>query len=228
MVRRSGIRAERGILFGSHARGDARPDSDVDVLIVASEFDEPYDPRRINLINLLWELRAYTDSRIEPIAVGERQWREDRSNPLIEIACREGVVVAPMMPDLEQLRTVFASYPQIQAVYLFGSAVTGRLRPESDIDLAIVARMPGVRSRKLDLLTDLARAGFCDVDLVFLDEADVVTQYEAVRHNRLIYAAEDFDRGALYARVVGRYLDFLPYLAVQRAAYKERILSGQG
>lgn len=132
------------------------------------------------------------------------------------------------VPDLERLRTVFAGYPEIQAVYLFGSAVTGRLRPESDLDLAIVARTPGLRARKLDLLTDLARQGFCDVDLVFLDEADIVTQYEAVRHNRLIYEVEDFDRGVLYARVVGRYLDFLPYLEVQRAAYKERILRGQG
>jgi len=32
----------------------------------------------------------YTDSRIEPIAVGERQWREDNSSALIEIARREG------------------------------------------------------------------------------------------------------------------------------------------
>jgi predicted nucleotidyltransferase len=92
-VRRSGIRAERAILFGSYARGDARPDSDVDVLIIAPEFDPPYDPRRVDL---LWELRVRTDSRIEPIAVGERQWREDRSSPLIEIARREGVAVEPM------------------------------------------------------------------------------------------------------------------------------------
>ncbi len=132
------------------------------------------------------------------------------------------------LPDLERLHAIFAGYPEIQAVYLFDSAVTGRLHQESDLDLAIVARTPDLRARKLDLLTDLARQGFCDVDLLFLDEADIVTQYEAVRHNRLIYEAEDFDRGALYARVVGRYLDFLPYLNVQRAAYKERILSGQG
>ncbi len=92
-VRRSGIHTERGILFGSYARGDARPDSDVDVLIIAPEFDEPYDSRRIDL---LWELRIRTDSRIEPIAVGERQWRDDRSSPLIEIARREGVAVTPM------------------------------------------------------------------------------------------------------------------------------------
>lgn len=95
-VRRSGIHAERGILFGSYARGDAHPDSDVDVLIIAPEFDEPYDPRRIDL---LWELRVRTDSRIEPIAVGERQWRDDQSSPLIEIARREGVTVAPMQPS---------------------------------------------------------------------------------------------------------------------------------
>ncbi len=130
--------------------------------------------------------------------------------------------------DLERLQVVFASYPEIQAVYLFGSAAAGRQRPESDLDLAIVVRTPTLRPRKLDLLSDLARHGFCNVDLLFLDEVDIVTQYEAVRHNRLIYEAEDFDRGALYARVVGRYLDFLPYLNVQRAAYKERILGGQG
>ncbi len=118
-------------------------------------------------------------------------------------------------PDVERLRSIFVTYPDIQAVYQFGSAATGRLPGESDLDLAIVARTPDLRVHKLALLTDLARQGFCDVDLLFLDEADIVTQYEAVCHNRLIYEAEDFDRGALYARVVGRYLGFLPYLAVQ-------------
>ena len=86
-VSRSGIRVTQVILFGSYARGDAQPDSDVDILVIAPEFDEPYDKCRIDL---LWTLRARTDSRIEPIAVGERQWREDNSSALIEIARREG------------------------------------------------------------------------------------------------------------------------------------------
>ena len=93
-VRRSGIHAERGILFGSHARGDARPDSDVDVLIIAPEFDEPYAARRIDL---LWELRVRTDSRIEPLPVGERQWETDDASAIIEIARREGQeILAPV------------------------------------------------------------------------------------------------------------------------------------
>jgi UTP:GlnB (protein PII) uridylyltransferase len=35
-----GDNLERAILYGSHARGDARPDSDVDVLVVLRRTDE--------------------------------------------------------------------------------------------------------------------------------------------------------------------------------------------
>jgi hypothetical protein len=31
-----------------------------------------------------------TDSRIEPIPCGERQWQEDGATPIVEIARREG------------------------------------------------------------------------------------------------------------------------------------------
>ncbi|MGB9724154.1 MAG: nucleotidyltransferase domain-containing protein [Chloroflexia bacterium] len=94
------------------------------------------------------------------------------------------------------------------------------------LDLAIVPRHPGLRARRLDILADLARHGFCRVDLVFLDTEDIVLKYEAVRGNRLVYQAEDFDRGEMYSRVVRQYLDFLPYLQVQREAYKRRVLLG--
>lgn len=130
--------------------------------------------------------------------------------------------------DLEALRAVFRNYPDIRAVYLFGSAAEGRRGPESDLDLAIVPRSPAARAHRLDILADLARVGFCDVDLVFLDTSDIVLQYEAVRLNRVVYQAEDFDRGEMYSRVIRRYLDFVPYLQVQREAYRRRVLHGAG
>jgi predicted nucleotidyltransferase len=86
-VRRSGLQARGAVLFGSYARGDAHPDSDIDVLIIASEFDEPYSRARVDL---LWTLRATTDNRIEPLPVGERQWQEDDASTIIEVARREG------------------------------------------------------------------------------------------------------------------------------------------
>jgi predicted nucleotidyltransferase len=132
------------------------------------------------------------------------------------------------LPDLELLPGIFGRYPDIQAVYMFGSLVAGNVHAESDLDLAIVPRHSSIRAKRLDILADLARCGFCNVDLVFLDTDDIVLKYEAVRHNRLVYQAEDFDRGAMYSRIVRQYLDFIPYLRVQREAYKRRLLRGQG
>lgn len=86
-VRKSGIHATRAILFGSCARGEAGPHSDIDILVIAPEFDSPGDTHGAGL---LWELRASTDSRIEPIPVGEREWEEDEGTPVIEIARQEG------------------------------------------------------------------------------------------------------------------------------------------
>jgi predicted nucleotidyltransferase len=130
-------------------------------------------------------------------------------------------------PDLSYLSEVFKNYPEIEAVYLFGSAASGGERPDSDLDLAIFPDTPSLRKQKLQILTDLADRSFCHVDLVFMDEEDIVLQYEAVRLNVLIYHKPGFDRGHLYSKIVRKYLDFLPYLAVQRAAYKKRLLGGQ-
>ena len=80
---------------------------------------------------------------------------------------------------------------------------------------------------KLDILADLARAGFCDVDLVSLATDDIVLKHEAVRQNRLVYQTDDFDRGAYFSRIVRQFLDFRPYLETQQRAYKQRVLNGQ-
>jgi predicted nucleotidyltransferase len=93
LVRRAGIAASRAVLFGSYVRGTAVPESDVDILVVAPEFDGPPDQR---YVNTLWMLRTRTDSRIEPFPVGERQWQEDEVSSIIEVARREGQeILAP-------------------------------------------------------------------------------------------------------------------------------------
>ena len=128
--------------------------------------------------------------------------------------------------DIRALGDAFQRYPEIQAVYVFGSTGSEKTHQGSDLDLAIVSRSMTLKEKKLVLLTDLARRGFCDVDLVFLDTKDIVLKYEAIRQNRLIYAAHDFDRGSMYSRVIRQYLDFAPYLETQRKAYKRRIERG--
>jgi predicted nucleotidyltransferase len=128
--------------------------------------------------------------------------------------------------ESQRLGEVFSRYPDIKAVYIFGSKVTGKNHLESDLDLAVLPRSAETRAKKLDILADLVKQGFEDVDLVFLDTDDIVLKYEAVKHNQLVYQAGDFERGTYYSLIVRQYLDFLPYLKVQREAYKRRILGG--
>jgi len=90
-AQQAGIHVTRVVLFGSHARGTANHWSDIDIVVIAPELDDLHDRR---LINKLWELRAHTDSRIEPIACGQREWETDRARPILEIARREGIVIA--------------------------------------------------------------------------------------------------------------------------------------
>ncbi len=128
--------------------------------------------------------------------------------------------------DVERLASVFEKHPQIQAVYLFGSAASGKTHHESDIDLGIVPA-PGATLSKLDILADLAKAGFEHADLVVLDTDDILLKREVVRLNRLVYQTSDFDRGDYYSRIMRQYFDFLPYLETQRKAYKRRALHGE-
>ncbi|MGC8659931.1 MAG: type VII toxin-antitoxin system MntA family adenylyltransferase antitoxin [Desulfomonilaceae bacterium] len=135
--------------------------------------------------------------------------------------------VKKKIPELGALKGVFQKYPEIQAVYLFGSFAIGKMKAGSDLDLGIVTRSPSLRERKLDILADLAMLGFCDVDLVFLDVEDIVLRSEIVKHNKVIYQRGDFDKGEYYSRILRQYFDFLPYLKVQREALKRRILDGK-
>jgi predicted nucleotidyltransferase len=90
-AREAGIHIRRAVLLGSHAHGTADEWSDIDIVVIAPELEGPADRR---LVSTLWQLRASTDSRIEPIPCGEREWETDDSRPILEIARREGVVIA--------------------------------------------------------------------------------------------------------------------------------------
>ena len=87
-----GISVSFAIVYGSQARGDSNEWSDIDLVVVSPRFD---DEVRHEDVNLLWRVAARTDSRIEPIPCGERQWVEDTSSALIEIARREGERILP-------------------------------------------------------------------------------------------------------------------------------------
>jgi hypothetical protein len=89
-LRQQDIPVSYGVVFGSQVHGGAGPWSDIDLLVVSPRFDEC---RKRSDINLLWRVAARTDSRIEPIPVGQQQFLTDDSSAIIEIARHEGQLI---------------------------------------------------------------------------------------------------------------------------------------
>ena len=79
---------------------------------------------------------------------------------------------------------------------------------------------------KLEILGDLIELGYDNVDLAILNNMSILGQYEVVKHNKIIYQREDFDPHSYFSLIIRKYLDFKPYLKVQRKYLKERILNG--
>lgn len=86
-----GIHPTRGIVYGSFAQGKPNEWSDIDLVVVAPEFDAPYS---IDLVKRLWRATGAADDRIEPIPCGELEWETDNGRPILEIARREGIEIA--------------------------------------------------------------------------------------------------------------------------------------
>jgi predicted nucleotidyltransferase len=89
---REEVPLHRLIVFGSRARGDADPESDLDVLV---ELD-PADLRARKLVTeSAWEVSLRNSMVITPVTVDRREWETgvQKSSLLAHAIAREGVEV---------------------------------------------------------------------------------------------------------------------------------------
>ena len=80
------------IVYGSEARGDARPDSDIDLLILLDDQEELTPERELELRRPLSELEAQTGVAINALVVLRRVW-EQLISPFTINVTREGIAL---------------------------------------------------------------------------------------------------------------------------------------
>ena len=80
------------ILYGSYARGDFRPDSDVDIMILLDLSDMDIKKYRHQLSNMTFDFNMDYDVNIKPIAKSEEHYRKwVASYPFYSNIAKEGV-----------------------------------------------------------------------------------------------------------------------------------------
>ena len=124
-----------------------------------------------------------------------------------------------VLRDLASIKRAVIPYldskPGVQAAYIFGSLVSGRARPDSDIDLAVLVSDGVMRGNpfqyRLALMTDLM--GLLkrnDIDLILLNQAPPLLAHRVLKKGKLIFERSAAARVAFQVRTVNRYLDTLP------------------
>ncbi len=109
--------------------------------------------------------------------------------------------------------------PNLMLAYVFGSRATGRSRPDSDLDLAVLCDVVVDPLALYGIAQTIAGALRRDVDVVDLSCASTVLQKEIVAHGQLLHAREPGMRLAFEARVLSDYAR----LNEERAPVLERI-----
>ena len=87
-----GSRLRRVLLFGSWARGDAHPESDIDLLVVLDRVGSVWDELR-KMDEILWRHSFENETVITALPIGEGEL-EDGARPVIVRARAEGVAIA--------------------------------------------------------------------------------------------------------------------------------------
>lgn len=117
------------------------------------------------------------------------------------------VIMLHMKPDMKKAVSVIRDFfPNLIAVYLFGSGARDALKKESDLDIALLPSSPTDRLKRWECAETIARAYNRDVDLVDLSEADTVMRFEIISGASRIFctdtaAAEQFEDKVYYEMI---------------------------
>ena len=81
LIKQRGIEISQVILFGSYAKGIANPDSDIDIVIVSTQFGRD----NIKEMMLLRKIALKVDSHIEPVPLSPQDFSDHYSTFIQEI-----------------------------------------------------------------------------------------------------------------------------------------------
>ena len=130
------------------------------------------------------------------------------------------------------LAEVLKQDKRINALYLFGSYAKGRIKPLSDIDIAVLLRkdVPGFQywDYKINLLSKAAVILKTEeIDLVLLNEAPFELRYNILKEGKILFCRDKIGRQEFQEGAVLDYLDTRHLRGEGFFHIKERLRTGR-
>ena len=112
---------------------------------------------------------------------------------------------------LERVSEVLTAYSEIQLGIIFGSAASGTMRDDSDVDIAVLAQEPMSLSLRLELIAELSLAVGREVDVVDLYSAQGTILQQVLTKGVVALERTKLGRAALMKRMLFDQSDMEPY-----------------
>ena len=128
---------------------------------------------------------------------------------------------------IEMLNSVIREYDEVIAAYLYGSAVKGNLRADSDIDIGILLADDAVPDHLYAIRMAREIRSRChldrDVDVRILNRRPIRFLYQVLRYGKLVFVRDERKKVEFETGVLKEYLDFKPFLREYDRKRKERL-----
>jgi predicted nucleotidyltransferase len=132
--------------------------------------------------------------------------------------------------DIQQIadraREVLQSVPGLRLAFLYGSAAAGRLRGDSDVDVAVLLDRPLDADEKMKLMACLESGLSRPVDLVDLFTLNGAILKQILCKGRVLVKKQSEDLAALLQRMTYNQADMMPYVYRTLNERQERFVHG--
>lgn len=123
----------------------------------------------------------------------------------------KSIDMADFFVKLTKLGKVLEKYsPSLVVAYLFGSSIKGKVKPLSDIDIALLFLTEDINQYiEAKILIDTMEILETEkIDLINLNEAPLHIQYGVLKNKRIIFCDNDVKRIDFETKTIKEYLDF--------------------
>ena len=114
-----------------------------------------------------------------------------------------------MKEVFEKIKNFLEKDPNIVFALAFGSAVTGKLTPESDIDVAIYVREPLSGYELLSLMQKLSSLVKKEVHIVILNDATPLLRHQVMKNRKELFIKDFSVYSKFREKTIDDYQEYL-------------------
>jgi len=116
--------------------------------------------------------------------------------------------------------------PGLRLAILYGSAATGKMRTDSDVDIALLFDRPLGAGRKMELISHLESELRCEVDLADLSSLSGTILRQILIKGRVLIQTNPGDLAKLVRMMIYNQADMMPYVSRTLIERQRRFIHG--